>query len=295
MPKIAVITRTKDRPYFLKRCAQSIAGQSYKDLLWVIVNDGGETGAVEAVAADAGSRGVAVKVVHREQSHGVWPPANHGIRESDSALLHLHDDDDSLHPEFYAKAVEFLDGRAHYKGVVTHSVRIDEALSGAVIAEVRRYPYNPRLDSIYVADLLVRNLFPPISFVYSREVHDKVGLYDEGLPVIGDWDFNLRFIERFDIGVLPSQLANWHWRVRNDGGAASSNTMTAGADKHKEYTTLLRNRMLRRDLEAQRLGLGVLITLARYQSIQENAIKPVSEWVERKTVIRRLVRKFLDR
>ena len=53
-------------------------------------------------------------------------------------------------------------------------------------------PYNHWLQNVYLSDLAVENRFPPISFLFRRSVYDKIGGFDEELPVLGDWDFNLK-------------------------------------------------------------------------------------------------------
>jgi len=46
-PKVAVITRTKDRVLLLERALQSVHNQSMSDFVHVIINDGGDPGPVE--------------------------------------------------------------------------------------------------------------------------------------------------------------------------------------------------------------------------------------------------------
>jgi glycosyltransferase involved in cell wall biosynthesis len=58
MHRIAVITRTKDRPLLLSRCLDSLARQTYKDFLWVVVNDNGAIDKVEAVVTKAREIGI---------------------------------------------------------------------------------------------------------------------------------------------------------------------------------------------------------------------------------------------
>jgi GT2 family glycosyltransferase len=72
MKKISVITRTKNRPQLLKRCAENLLKQTMKDFQWVIVNDAGEKGNVQDIADDAKSAGLDVLLLHKEQStaHG---------------------------------------------------------------------------------------------------------------------------------------------------------------------------------------------------------------------------------
>ena len=40
VPKVAVITRTKDRTQLLRRTLECVLAQSYQDWVWVLVNSG---------------------------------------------------------------------------------------------------------------------------------------------------------------------------------------------------------------------------------------------------------------
>ena len=40
MAKVAIITRTLNRPILLRRAAEDISNQTYKDYCWVVINDG---------------------------------------------------------------------------------------------------------------------------------------------------------------------------------------------------------------------------------------------------------------
>jgi glycosyltransferase involved in cell wall biosynthesis len=49
VPKVAVVTRTKDRPVLLERAIQSVHSQTMKDFIHVIYNDGGDASSVDAL------------------------------------------------------------------------------------------------------------------------------------------------------------------------------------------------------------------------------------------------------
>jgi glycosyltransferase involved in cell wall biosynthesis len=263
---VAVITRTKDRPLLLSRALQSVTGQICKSVRWVLVNDGGARDPVDAIAIEARERGLATTVIHNEASRGMEAASNAGIRACDSEFLVIHDDDDSWDPAFLDTCVAFLRAEPHYGGVVTHSVKVEEELTADGVREIARSPFNPGLLSVYLVDIVHVNLFPPISFLYRRTALDRVGLYDESLPVLGDWEFNLRFLQYFDIGVVPRGLANYHHRAALTAAADDyGNTLYAGRSRHIEYDALIRNRMLRGDLERGALGLGFLLSFGRLQ------------------------------
>jgi len=261
---VAVITRTKNRPLLVRRALESICQQTFKRFQWVIVNDGGELDAIDAIAAEAEARGVDTLVIHLPASIGMEAASNKGIHAVDSQYIVIHDDDDSWQPAFLEVTTDFLRQNPSYGGVVTQSMRVDEEIMGDCVRVLSKYPFNRTLTNVYLIDLLGANSFPPISFLYKREAFRAVGDYDPTLPVLGDWDFNIRFLQRYNIGVVPELLANYHHRVNVQGGAAYENTVIAGVSQHLLYDAVIRNRMLRQDLAEGRFGVGCLMSVLRW-------------------------------
>ncbi|MBP2316092.1 glycosyltransferase family 2 protein [Azospirillum soli] len=256
VPAVAVITRTKNRPKMLERAFASVLGQSVGDWVHVVVNDGGDPAPVDALAeryreAYAGR----LQVIHNPESLGMEAASNVGIARSHSRFIVIHDDDDSWEPTFLEETAGFLEQSAgRYHGVVTQAWRIVE---DAETLEEQERGLVPPVDNITAATLVATNLFPPIAFLFERAAYAEVGPFREGFPVLGDWEFNIRFVRRFDIGVLPRPLARWHHRPAS-ADAATGNSIFAAADKHAAYRGLLRNELLREDLAGGRTGLGVL-------------------------------------
>ena len=270
--KVAVITRTKNRNILLCRALESVCSQTYRNLIWVIVNDGGEKPGVDRVAEIAKERGVDVRVLHHEQSKGMEAASNAGIRSCESEYIVIHDDDDSWETNFLEKTVAFLESDSCFAGVITHSILINEELKEDGPRTTSSYGFNTWLQSIYMMEMLMVNSFPPISFLYKREIYDKVGGYDESLPVLGDWDFNIRFLKEADIGVIPELLARYHHRdTITDAGNAYGNTVTAGVSKHVKYDAILRNHYLRTSPN----DLGVLVNLAAMTTWQNSKIEKI--------------------
>lgn len=260
---VGVITRTKDRPLMLPRAYRSVRDQGFPSTLWTIVNDGGDPAAVESVAKEAIAQGLRVQVIHHDRSLGMEAASNAGIAASPTDYVVVHDDDDSWEPGFLSAMVEALDAApAGSAGIVCHSVRVDEAIAGATITLKARRPYNPWLKAVYLSEMSEENPFPPISFLFRRSVWVELGGFDEGLPVLGDWDFNLRLLARWDIDVLPAPLANYHHRLPS-GSGAYGNSIVAGVDRHALWDSRIRNRYLRQDLAEGRPGLGALLADGR--------------------------------
>jgi glycosyltransferase involved in cell wall biosynthesis len=296
--KVAVICRTKNRPLLLKRAVRSVFEQKFKDWQLVIVNDGGEPGAVTEVldTLQDDENIKRVKVIHNKESKGMERASNIGIDNSDSKYVVIHDDDDSWDSMFLEECVTYLENlppKSKCKGVVSHIIEITEKIKGTKIKEIRRRYHNPDLFYISFFEMAVVNQFLPISFLFFRDAWEAVGKYDESLPVVGDWEFNLRFLTKFDISVLPKSLAFYHLRRKEKG--VYGNTLIAERNIHKIYDAQIRNHLLRKELEKKELGLGFFLnTVAASNYLLRHRLETVynSNLFRIERVLKRIFRKI---
>ncbi len=260
MAKIGVIMRTKNRPLLLARALQSVCRQSMQDWQIALVNDGGDPEPVDALVASLGAdqQKRVIRIDH-EASVGMEAASNAGLARLDSKYAIVHDDDDSLHPDFFSKTAAFLDEPPHasVKGVITHTERVIEAIEGDSVRPIRTYMYNDWLRSVSLRRMLAENVFAPIAFLFDREACREVGAFREDLPVLGDWDFNVRFLCRYEIGVIPEKLAYYHDR-EGDGSSDYQSSVRAKAHLHAFFDNLLRNEWLREDIASGSTGKGAL-------------------------------------
>jgi glycosyltransferase involved in cell wall biosynthesis len=261
-PRVAVVTRTKNRPLLLARAARSVAGQDFGDLVWTVVNDGGDAGEVARIMAGTGMDPRRMRLVSLDESQGMEAASNAGIGACDSDLVVIHDDDDSWLPGFLTRTVAFLDSAAgaRYGGVATHSLYVSEEIRGDAVIEHGTRPYNDWVRNVQLAEMACGNFFPPIAFVFRRAVWDRVGGFNEALPVLGDWFFNMEVLLEDDIAVLPEPLARYHHRDRGDDMAGVyANSVIGGVSKHEEFAAVARNAFLRR--HGERAGVAASFAL----------------------------------
>jgi glycosyltransferase involved in cell wall biosynthesis len=271
MQKVAVITRTKNRPLLLQRCVLSVLNQTYQDWLHVIVNDGGDPTTVEGVVARFTERYRGrVKIIHNETSVGMQNASNLGIRSVESEFIGIHDDDDTWQEMFLEECVGYLETagvESREQGVAAQSIWVmEEVDSWGNIVELSRQDYLP-FESISLFQAAAKNPFPPIAFLYRRRAHDKVGYFDQEFNELGDHDFNLRFLSHYDIGTISKRLAGYHWRHRANG-SNYGNTVTDGVASHRKMLVKMQNHYLRQDLANQRLGLGFLLNISANMDAQ---------------------------
>lgn len=258
--QVAVVVRTKDRPDFLARALESITGQTHSEWECVIVNDGGDSSTVDQLVATLPSKHrERFTVVHHATSRGRWVSANAGVLATAAPLLVLHDDDDTWHPSFLQQATDYLASEPARDGVVARIEIRWEERSGRGFTTTRREIFQPQLQDVLLSDALLFNRFVPIGFVYRRRLHEELGLYDDSLPVIGDWAFNLRVLQRGPLEFLGEEpLAFWHQREGSQG--ADGNSVIGARDAHSRFDAQLRDAALRAHVDDAGLGLALYLT-----------------------------------
>jgi len=292
-PRVAIITRTKDRPLLLRRAMKSVLGQRFEDWVHVIVNDGGDMHSVDLLLQEfAGDYRGRCHLVHHRESLGMQNASNSGIENSDSEFLCIHDDDDSWHPAYLETTVNALESAgSEYPACITQTVCIHERITGSdQVVEAFRYDFLP-CESISLYDAAGQCPFPPIALLYRRELHEELGMFNQYFTVLGDWDFNLRILQKYEILVLEQKLAFYHWRI-DDAGNINSNTVTRGLEEHRKQTVRLQNHYLRRDLQEGKFGIGYLLNAKQVENGQNAQL-----WTIRNSLpsIEKLVKRIADR
>ncbi|MFX1297247.1 MAG: glycosyltransferase family 2 protein [Promethearchaeota archaeon] len=259
MTKVAIITRTLNRSILLRRTAQDIMNQTFKDYIWVIVNDGEKETVNEIVSNFSEQK---IIVIHNSKPIGMEAASNMGIKRSNSEYVVIHDDDDTWDPKFLEKTTSYLDFRGPsdiQQGVVTHCGNIIEEIVGNDIKIKERKPFNTWVKEITLFRILAGNFLAPISFLFRRSVFKEIGYFDENLPVLGDWDYFIRFLLKYEIGIIQEILAYYHQRK-----GIHSNTTISDMKSHVFYNALLRNRYLRKDIESGKVGVGFYINMNKF-------------------------------
>lgn len=270
MFKVAIITRTKDRPNFLKRAIKSVAKQSYEDYTHVIVNDGGDTIAVDdLVASLPDQERKKIHVFHRvTPSNAPDTIFTESVDRVASDFFAIHDDDDTWYPDFLSKTVEHLEKNPTEGAVVVRCDKVIEEISDGKITEKRRMIWMEDMRAVNLYRQCIDNQMTPIATLYRRSAYEKVGKFDTTLPVVGDWEFGVRLLLHYDVGFIDPgySLANYHHRSPKPG--AEGNTSFSENDNHRYYTNRVMNAYLRKELSEGRLGVGYIMSQLKYDQGQ---------------------------
>ncbi|TCL00601.1 FkbM family methyltransferase [Shimia isoporae] len=274
---VGIVTRTKNRAVLLRRALESVKDQTYPHWQLVIVNDGGQPEPVDALVNSVFGNDKRVSVIHHPESVGMEAASNSGLSRLNTELGIIHDDDDSWAPDMLAVATAVLrEANAKIpsvRGVVTRVNWVLETVTANQIQIDKIAPWNDQSPDrlteglISLARMSMQNLFPPIAFVFDLTLARKLGGFDQNLPVLGDWDFNLRFCMEADIWVHPELLAFYHHR--NEATGDLGNSVVAGKAKHDLYNGYIRNKLLR----AAHTPLEATMVLLREQGLQTQSLE----------------------
>ena len=251
-PTVAVLVRTKDRPRFLRRALANIAEQTFTDYTVCVINDGGDEPTTRAILQASPlahlMEGDAPRLMLLTTGGGNMEAAsNAGLAATDSEFVAIHDDDDLWAPEFLARTVEAL--RASEALICSTRVveRYERETPEGKFEVYEERIFHDGLPGFGLQFLYRTNRAVPIGILYRRRLHELVGPYDESLPVVGDWEFNLRAAAVTEMLLVDEPLAYWSLRPQADGAEANSVQRQA---EHARFDASVRARAIRDDLQS---------------------------------------------
>lgn len=251
-PTVAVLVRTKDRPRFLRRALANIAEQTFTDYTVCVINDGGDESATRAILQASPLahllEGDAPRLMLLTTGGGNMEAAsNAGLAATDSEFVAIHDDDDLWAPEFLERAVGAL--RASEALICSTRVveRYERETPEGEFEVYEERIFHDGLPGFGLQFLYRTNRTVPIGILYRRRLHELVGFYDESLPVVGDWEFNLRAAAVTEVLLVDEPLAYWSLRPEADGAEANSVQRQA---EHARFDASVRARAIRDDLQS---------------------------------------------
>lgn len=251
-PTVAVLVRTKDRPRFLRRALANIAEQTFTGYTVCVINDGGDESATRAILQASPLahllEGDAPRLKLLTTGGGNMEAAsNAGLAATDSKFVAIHDDDDLWAPEFLERTVGAL--RASEALICSTRVveRYERETPEGEFEVYEERIFHDGLPGFGLQFLYRTNRTVPIGILYRRRLHELVGFYDESLPVVGDWEFNLRAAAVTEVLLVDEPLAYWSLRPEADGAEANSVQRQA---EHARFDASVRARAIRDDLQS---------------------------------------------
>jgi hypothetical protein len=212
MPEISVIITTRNRPSTLIRAIESARAASQREVEIVVVDDASTD---ETAGLCRSVKGI--NYIRVEHNQGVAGARNLGILSSRGAFLSFLDDDDVRLP-----------------GSLDHQLKalVSAPDAGLIYGQaILGYQDGTPSSALYPArcpggevfwQLLAQNFMPCGATLFRRSCLYRVGLLDDGISGIDDWDLWIRIAELYPVLAQEQPVMIWRQSTPVSGQGSSN-------------------------------------------------------------------------
>jgi O-antigen biosynthesis protein len=220
-PLVSVIIPTYNRPTMLAEAVRSVLNQTYRNFEIIVVNDSGVN--VENTLIPLNRNGNIVYVKH-SKNRGLAATRNTGITLSKGKYIAYLDDDDIYLPHHVESLVSFLENTYH-KIAYSDAHRAFQHKQGhEYVISKKDTPFSFDFDCDRI---LTENFIPILCVIHEKECLQKVGVFDETLRRMEDWDLWIRMSRHYEFAHIKEVTCEFRWR--NDGTSMMTGPIDAFA------------------------------------------------------------------
>lgn len=216
-PAVTVVMPSYNHERFIASAIGSVLAQTFGDFELVIVDDGSRDGSRDVISGFSDSR---IRPIFLPQNVGACEAMNIAVRAGRAPLVAVCNSDDEWMPERLERQLPILAEGSDIGAVFSNAEWIDQ--DGNPTAQ----PKIPGATDVFAQPnrsrwMWLRNLIEEgnclchPSLLIRRAVYDRVGLYDNRLRQLPDFDMWLRVARAFDIFVMPEKLIRFRRHENN--------------------------------------------------------------------------------
>lgn len=198
-PAVSIILPTYNRADLILRSINSVLAQTAKDFELIIIDDGSTDNSENIIRNIMDPR---LRYIKLGKNLGGSAARNTGIRTAKADFIAFQDSDDEWLPEKLEKQIKILRDTSSNLGVV---------YSGFWRLENGKKTYLPSPDTSYkhghiLNQLLYGNFITTQAALVRKCCFEKVGLFDESLPRLQDWELFLRIAKYYEFKYINEPL-----------------------------------------------------------------------------------------
>lgn len=218
-PTVSVVIPSYNHEKYIEETLDSILNQTFQDFEIIITDDGSSDQSVEKIKKYLDPR---IKLYVFEKNKGACTALNNCIINSKGKYIAYVSSDDVWEPDKLEKQLKFLEN-SQVPVVFTKAKIIDE---NSNIFTEKNHPYYSIFDQDNRSrEERLRNFFfsgnclcHP-SILIKKSVYDELGLYNERMANLPDFEMWIRICMKYDIHILDEKLTRF--RVRSQNANAS--------------------------------------------------------------------------
>ena len=195
MFNISIIIPTYNRKSFLIHAINSVLNQTYQNLELIIIDDGSSDKTENIIK----KKYPKIKF-YKQKNKGVSAARNKGIKMASCKWIAFLDSDDRWHPRKLENQINYLLTHPRYKICHTDEIWIRKGI------RINQHKKHKKHGGHIFDKCLDLCRISPSSVIIHKDIFNKVGLFNEKLPVCEDYDLWLRIAEKFPVLYLDEKL-----------------------------------------------------------------------------------------
>lgn len=186
IPKISIVTITRNRAGFIASAIESVQKQSFIDWELLILDDDSNDQTLAIVEAYI-AKDSRIKYYKNSPALGISKNRNHGLSKAQGTYIAVLDSDDKwIDENKLKKQFDFLESHPDYSLISSNIKIVDEKDTF-----IKNTKFKTDNDDIK-EEILINNQIPHSAVMYRKDLVLKIAGYDETLSCVEDLDLFLR-------------------------------------------------------------------------------------------------------
>jgi len=239
-PKISVLIPTYNSSDFIQETIDSVLKQTFQNFEIIITDDGSTDNTIDQIKTIKDPR---ITLYKFNQNRGISAALNNCIVKSQGEYIATVGSDDIFCKYKLSKQIDYLEKNSSIGASFTLAELIDD--KGKPY-----HNYSHLYDSFIFQENKQRhewlhfffshtNVLCASSLVIRKNCQDDIGLYDERLLQMQDFDMWIRLCMKYEINILQETLTKY--RIRHNNGNISSHTLENQVRLKFEHKEILKN------------------------------------------------------
>lgn len=195
---VSVIIPLYNREKTIQRAIDSVLNQTYTNIEVLVVDDGSSDNSVQML--NKYKRDERVKVFYQSRNKGANAARNRGIKEAKGDYIAFQDSDDMWLPDKLEKQIRYMEKENFYVSFCAYQRYYGDAIQ--IVPNI-----SEQLNSEDIREKLKRrNIIGTPTLVIHKSVVFKVGMFDEEMPRLQDYEYIIRIIKKFNVCFVNEAL-----------------------------------------------------------------------------------------
>lgn len=200
LPLVSIIFPTYNREHIIDRAIESVLNQTYNNIELIIVDDASDDNTEAVVKSFNDKR---IMYIRHNRNKGCASARNTGINAAKGRYIAFQDDDDVWVRDKLEKQMEVMLNVSPQVGVVYSPFKRIKNNRQFII------PDNSisNKEGYILRQLLTGNFINLQVALVKKECFDTIGLFDEELLSLSDWDLWIRIAKHYEFAFFEEPLA----------------------------------------------------------------------------------------